>query len=140
MRTLTQSVQKETRMANYIAHARTNEFKVRDVKAFTKWVEEFEAEVYWNGDKCTILFAESIPSWRYDEETEDDYDVDFTQELYPFLADGEVAVVTEVGHEKLRYLVGVSIAVNHEGDEIHINLDEIECKIRAAWGKEVDPM
>jgi hypothetical protein len=120
-------------MANYIPHARTNEFKVKDVKAFTEWMDDFDAALFWNDDKCTIIFSESIPSYVYNDETDEERDVDFTQEIFPFLADGAVAIVTEIGYEKMRYLVGISVAVNQYGAEIVVNLDDIYTQVNEIW-------
>ncbi len=47
---------------------------------------------------------------------------DLCEALAGHLADGEVAVLFEIGHEKLRYLIGT--AVHASGKRVDINLSE----------------
>lgn len=41
------------------------------------------------------------------------------------LVEGEIAIFVEVGAEKLRYLGGTAVAVNHEGETRRVDLDDI---------------
>jgi hypothetical protein len=50
---------------------------------------------------------------------------DFIDELAEHLADGWVAIMKEIGSEKLRYITGFSIAINNKKEKKIINLDEI---------------
>ena len=43
---------------------------------------------------------------------------DFTEELSEHLADGWVAIIVEVGYEKMRYLHGYTEAFNNKGESI----------------------
>lgn len=140
-------------MAQYIARFRTNYFKVKDEAAFRNWVESLisdgELSVLEDGDGafgvggfCTTPYDRTVtdedivvalsqnPSVTHDspKDTLCYYDlfqssIDFAQELSEHLADGEVAVVQEVGWEKLD-LRGFAYAINHRGEvfaEVNIN-------------------
>jgi len=67
-----------------------------------------------------------LPKFREDENTGVEYDFDdFTKELATHLVDGWVAVMQEVGAEKLRYITGYGCAVNSKGEIINIDIGEI---------------
>ena len=68
----------------------------------------------------------SLPHFREDENTGVDLDFDdFLQELAKHLVDGWVAVMVEVGAEKLRYVTGYACAVNSKGKIKTVSIDEI---------------
>jgi len=46
-------------------------------------------------------------------------------DLAGHLKEGWVAVVREIGFEKMRYLVGYSVAINSRGQSIEVSLDQI---------------
>ena len=70
----------------------------------------------------------------FDEEGGDYRDIDLTEELAEHLVEGEVAVLIEVGAEKLRYLVGYAVAVRSDGEVIHLNLNTIYQMVEDQWG------
>jgi hypothetical protein len=125
-------------MANYNATARSNYFAVKDEMTFRQWAEFVGLKVLepdqrdkpadgiqrfaitpGYGDDC------GWPSSRFNEETEDDDDVDVSGELAAYLKDGEVAVLMEVGNEKLRYLCGYATPVNSAGETVSMSLEGI---------------
>ena len=126
-------------MANFYGTARSNYFQVKDVEKFKAWVESIPSLALI--EKQDILFAiySDCPDsgcWpsgkyvaEYDEEgavvSEDWQDFDLTGELAEHLKDGEVAVLMEAGAEKLRYISGWAVAVNHLGETVHVSLDGI---------------
>lgn len=133
-------------MANYYASARTNYFAVRDVAAFKAFVAQFPDVTVVSttvGDRHldpnlfphltpeTPLFAllfdseDGIPTQVPDPEDEDWDDIDFPGALADHLAPGWVAELREVGAEKLRYLIGYTIAINSEGQRVEYDLDSI---------------
>lgn len=70
----------------------------------------------------------------YDEQSGEEREVDLVAEISSHLADGEVAILQEVGAEKLRYLTGYSIAVNSLGQTFSVDIDDIYQKVRdAGW-------
>ena len=116
-------------MADYIACFRTNAFPVRDAARFRDWVGtvydvDFIDETEEDG---RIVFEVGgyggIPSLR--EDGDELMDIDFVEELAAHLPEAAHAVVTEIGHEKLRYLVGVAVAVDHRGERMEVSLDDI---------------
>lgn len=121
-------------MANYVACSRTNYFKVKDSKAFVKWCNQWNTDMDLvrggeNDELYGLVFDGPIPSQRYEiseeEEYEDWVDVEFTDELAEHLAEGSVAVVMETGHERRRYVVGIAIAINSDGEFRTVRLDSI---------------
>ena len=125
-------------MANYYATARSNYFAVKDETAFREWAESIGLMVFepthttvtadgidrfaiapGDGDECGWFCT------RYDEESDEHEDVDLTKELSAHLRDGEVAILMEVGSEKLRYLCGYATAVNSVGKTVSMSLEGI---------------
>ncbi len=125
-------------MANYYATARSNYFAVKDETTFRQWAESIGLMVFepthanvtsdgirrfaiapGDGDECGWFCT------RYDEETDEHEDVDLTAELAAHLRDGEVAILMEVGSEKLRYLCGYATAVNSDGKTVSMSLEGI---------------
>lgn len=126
-------------MANYYASARSNYFRVKDIDAFEKWVESvpglgiFTKEK--DGETLYAIYDDGPdacgwPSYDYEDDTE----IDLTAELAAHLVDGDVAVLIEVGAEKLRYLVGQAVAVRSDGEVIHLNLNTIYQTVKDQWG------
>ena len=126
-------------MANYYASARSNYFRVKDSKVFEDWVNSIPGlgiftkqvadatlyAIYDNGgDAC------GWPSY----DPENDCEIDLTEELSAHLAEGQIAVLIEVGAEKLRYLVGHAVAVNWKGEVECLNLDRIYDLAEERWG------
>ncbi len=126
-------------MANYYATARSNYFAVKDETKFRQWAESHDLEV------MTPNYPERIPhevprfaitpsddshhgGWpgsRFNEETQEDESIALHEELSLHLADGEVAVLMEIGNEKLRYLIGYTVAVNNKGETASMDLNAI---------------
>jgi len=131
-------------MANYIPTWRSNTFKVKDLEKFMAWCNEWpgmeiveDNEMKGKGDSAkptgeklvTLLQAEDsesgIPSYFYNQETGEEVDRDFLVELATHLVSGWVAVLMEIGYEKLRYLTGVAVAVNNKGEIERVSLSDI---------------
>lgn len=131
-------------MADYVGYARSNHFRVRDEVSFLYWVGTLPGVVTrredGNAERFALLAEDGDdggwPNWRHDYGEEEE--IDLHAELAGHLAEGEVAVLEEVGAEKLRYLVGYAVAVNHRGEKLAVSLDDIYEKVRAAgWGPDV---
>jgi hypothetical protein len=126
-------------MANYEAYARSNYFQVTSADAFgafcRRWqltpitpITQGESEQTLHGFLCD----EGFPSCEYYDVDKDEYvEGDFTADLADVLADGAVAIVQEIGHEKLRYLVGFARAINNKGETAEISIDDIYEKAAA---------
>ncbi len=115
-------------MANYSGWARSNYFSVNDPEAFKAWCNKRGVHYEHTGDEQD-LWAIFGPDDDYgvwpcnDPETEEPIDV--AHELSEHLAKGEVAILMEIGNEKLRYLTGYAVAINSEGDERRCSLSDI---------------
>jgi len=125
-------------MANYYATARSNYFAVKDEVTFRQWAEFAGLKVLEpthigqtpDGTRRLAIAPDGgnddgWPTTRYNEETEEYDDVDVPEELVAYLKDGEVAVLMEVGSEKLRYLRGYATAVNSKGTIVNLSLESI---------------
>jgi hypothetical protein len=116
-------------MANWYSTARSNYFRVKDRDAFLKWTERLGLGVFKNEespDLFAIYGGENTDdgSWpSYD--VEGDTEIDLVTELAQHLPKGQIAVLMEIGAEKLRYLTGVAIAVNHKGRVVELALSNI---------------
>jgi len=125
-------------MANYYATARSNYFAVKDEKAFREWAEHIGLNILEPDNRDKV--ADGIPrfgitpgdgddsGWpamRHNAETDDYDDIDVPGQLSEHLADDEVAVLMEVGNEKLRYVSGSAVAVNNLGKSVSLNLGGI---------------
>lgn len=104
-------------MANYCGFTRTNYFAVKDEEAFRKAIASCRAaedkiqifEGHASGQKVFGFGCYSQLSGIPTAEDEDDCETDmdaFYDALQQILEDGHAVIITEVGYEKLRYLVG----------------------------------
>ena len=131
-------------MANYNATTRTNYFRVKDTKAFEAWCADLNLD-FWKQEAppdtyyaCTADSG-ACPGWPsqrlvIDEDGDEDaVDIDFTGELANHLHPHDCAVLMEIGSEKLRYLVGVAIAVHPDGRLHSVNLQDIYEAARKAF-------
>lgn len=126
-------------MANYYATARSNYFAVKDETAFRKWAECSELGILEPDHKekpadgirrfgITPQSGGDENGWplsRLDPDTGEWEDFDVCDELSSHLADNEVAILLEVGSEKLRYLTGTAVALNNKGGTVRLNLESI---------------
>ena len=122
-------------MANWYGIARSNYFRVKDNAAFLIWVDAYNLDYFQDKEGRYAIAASDGEGWpssclsEYDEYL----DLDLPMELAAHLADGEVAILMEVGNEKLRYITGYAVAVNSKGDIISVGLDEIYKKAATAF-------
>ena len=125
-------------MANYESFSRSNYFRVTDKDSFRAWAEKHDLDVREKpgvevvcGDRSSDTYFALFgidggwPCYYYDDLMDVDHDFDIYQEITRFLHPDDVAVFMEIGWEKLRYLVGVAVAVNAKGDIRKISLNDI---------------
>lgn len=117
-------------MANYTAYFRSNYFAVKDVAQFQTFCTEFNCTMITNIEGAQTLYGfygddGGIPVTRYNEEKQDWEEADLLSALASHLTDDYVAIVMEVGFEKMRYLLGEAHAVNAKGKMLSVELDEI---------------
>ncbi len=119
-------------MAQYVCAARTNYFAVRDMAAFQAAMAPFDVEIVrdtHNPGLVAVLSSDpdggGWPSYRIDEDTDEPIYIDFVELIAEHLADDHVAVLIEAGAEKLAYVGGYAVAVNHAGEIRTVSLDDI---------------
>ncbi|MEI7911837.1 MAG: hypothetical protein WCK77_19575 [Verrucomicrobiota bacterium] len=126
-------------MANYYATARSNYFAVKDETAFREWATQLGLTILEpdhrkkTADGIRRLGISSgncddsggWPTGLYKDETDDYDDIDIAAQLSAHLADDEVAILLEIGNEKLRYMTGVAVAVNNMGAIVCVDLETI---------------
>jgi hypothetical protein len=126
-------------MANYYATTRSNYFRVKDAFAFEAWCRtrsiEFWTKPFEGKGDCYAIAANpgERSGWpTYDNDR--DADIDVTDELPAHLDPRDVAILIEIGSEKLRYLIGFATAVHSYGRTIRVDLDEIYARAAEAFG------
>jgi hypothetical protein len=113
-------------MANYYSNSRTNYFRVIDEEKYAELFSNLvgdEGEIYdfskiendilLHGFGCYGSIDYQIPT----QDGSDDYDYDFDlflKELQKILPENEAFIYMESGHEKLRYITGLSIVVTND--------------------------
>lgn len=118
-------------MANFYGQGRTNYFIVKDGEKFENQINSLgegispSIELIKDERGWCLLFEDGIPTYFYDEESGEEYEVDMETIIKENLADGSVCVMMEVGAEKLRYLSGWAVAFNNKGETKTIDLNHI---------------
>jgi hypothetical protein len=116
---------------NYIGSARSNYFAVKDLEGFKAFLAQFgDVEliegagdrkglvgfvVGRNSDSGCLPDRKPVRGEGGEDCGADEEDCDFIAEVAPHLADGQVGVVVEIGHEGLRHLAGCATAFNNQG-------------------------
>jgi hypothetical protein len=120
-------------MANYYGVGKTNSFAVKDIEAFREEVGKYAVEIAERkvgGETLVTLFDNDdngggFPWTYYDPESFDAEDIEWGEIFARHLVEGWVAIITEVGNEKYRYLGGMAIAFNSKGEHRKIDIGEI---------------
>jgi hypothetical protein len=122
-------------MANYYGIGRTNYFRVKDEAAFREAVEGLSGMTLRTRSESDLFMLMDdnpdgggwcvLPKGADGEADLDAEYVDIADFLAAHLADGEVAIVMESGHEKYRYVTGWAIAVNSRGERKCVSIDDI---------------
>ncbi len=127
-------------MANYYATARSNYFTVKNCSDFEAWCKN-TALKFWNQSPNKPNVYAIAPNdssdtgcWSSHEDEEGDYGLHIYNELAQHLAENEVAILQEVGHEKLRYLVGEAIAIHSSGESCTLSISDIYAAAQKAFG------
>ena len=120
-------------MANYYGYTRTNYFevtdpdKLRDIVNRINWDcdDNFFDEDHGSfafgcyGTICGLFGSEDADN----DDSDDEYEAEAVYEaLQKIVAPDSAIIITEVGYEKLRYLVGCAVIITHnaiEYEDIH---------------------
>jgi hypothetical protein len=132
-------------MANWTGAARSNYVKFVDVDKLKEVLKPFDIEVSANdngdGTYCLLSKAENgdWPGAAPDPADPDEW-IDFNpvELICPHLQDGEVLVLMEAGHEKLRYVSGWAGAYTANGSHVVVNLMDIYDEAAKAFGVPVN--
>ena len=128
-------------MANWYGTARSNYFKVKNIEVFKEFTDSVGLDLHMKDDMVMIHPSNTEdgawPSSYYDDEIDDYEELDLTTEISLHLQAGQVAVLMEVGAEKLRYVTGYTVAVYSNGETVQISLDDIYEKAAKAFGADV---
>ena len=106
-------------MADYCAFARSNYFAVHDTAKLAEDLPDGLTIVSDDTGRVAVLADNTESGWPasvLDEDTDEDVDVDVAAIIATHLRAGHVAVLVEIGWEKLRYLAGRAVAVNVAGE------------------------
>ena len=125
-------------MAEWYGTCRSNYFQVKNEEEFLSWIAEYEVEVISKNDDEITRYGflsrdeyGDIPRNTIRLEDGDFEGISILDEISTHLAEGETAIIMEVGSEKFRYLTGLAIAIHHTGDCVEISLDRIyDCAFR----------
>jgi len=122
-------------MANWWGFSRSNYFKVNDREEFMAWLSDIgEVSILHEQNGCIAIAGENFGGWPTCR-GDDCEPFDFAEELSGFLADGEIAVLIEAGAEKLRYITGVAVAVDHRGRRADVDLSAIYDLAQVKFGR-----
>jgi len=122
-------------MANYLAVARTNYFRVTDEVRYQQLFSHLAAEDTvedFTEERDGVLYHSFGAYGSIDyvidlEDGESGYDFDyFLNELQKITPDGEAFIYQESGHEKLRYVSGYTVVMTHK---------EIKSTSLSSWTK-----
>lgn len=123
-------------MSNYYCAARMNYFRVDPAKqaAFDAFITKYKINVVTE-DTDTGRVACLPGEWTdsgefpsYDADLEDEGknpEIDFIGTIATFLAPGSVAIIVEAGHDKLRYVQGYAVAIDHTGRTVEVSTNDI---------------
>lgn len=144
-------------MADWTGMTRSSYARMKDRASFIRFLDLFFGDARLaekddgtlgfyslSGDMPT-LFPEEMDendlAWisRLSGTSEEDWDefVEICDLIHLFLADGEVIVITQAGHEKSRYVSGCAIAVRSDGEGCAINLHDIFMMVKDDLGKDI---
>lgn len=126
-------------MANYYAAARSNYVRISDREGLEASIGLFGGLETTDDEfgRFAILCEEGWPGFSLEDEVE----FDPVKHIMPYVCEGEVFVIMETGHEKLRYLVGFATAYCRADDEVlqwGINLSDIYSAAAREFGVSVE--
>ena len=120
-------------MADWYGAARSNYVRLNcSVEAFREALGPFASSIRVSpsgSDSSRVcLLAETYdggwPSFASDDSGED-LEFSFQEYVVPYLAEGQVLIVMQSGHEKLRYVDGHASAFAWDDREVHLGLWDI---------------
>lgn len=133
-------------MANYQPTWRSNYFRVRDRAAFDAWISAYDSDIIVetrsrDGHEEIALLQHpdsenGIPVFLPNPDgdvMEDVMEVNFPAELAEHLAADSVAILQEVGHERVRYVYGYAVAIRADGRTLDLSLGDLAKRVQRYW-------
>lgn len=126
-------------MANYVCSVRSNYVRVKNEQAFEEFLERFECKPIYDKEGRIGFYSENTDGaspYIYDEDLDEHFDLmDCAPQIGRHLCKGEVFVVEEVGSEKMRYLSGLTFAVNDKGETLLVDMARsLRDLVETEWG------
>lgn len=140
-------------MANWYGAARSNYVKVADMPGLQAALEPWPVSIRpeaGNPDLVCFLSEEQDsggwpsfatvevqdPAFPEDSDclVEDEIEFDPEVQILPFLEPGQVLIMMEAGHEKLRYITGSAVAYCQGKPLVALNLNDIYVMAHEAFG------
>ena len=143
-------------MATYNGFTRTNYFSVTDEDMLRDIVDR----IVWDNDDgffedrggkfafgsygsiCGLRKAESENDSDSDEDYDDEFEADVVYEaLQSIVAPDDAIIITEIGYEKLRYLVGYAVIITSKAIEtVELRTDAVNAARRLLNDSTFDPV
>ena len=124
-------------MADYEGWARSNYFKVKDIEEFKAFLEGRGLEILGELEEGNIAICPR-DGWGwpacYTSDEGEEVGLDLAAELGPHLAHGQVAILMEAGHAKLRYVYGSALAIAWDGRTERQYLSDIYKLVERTFG------
>ena len=128
-------------MSTYYGCCVSNFFKVKDLEKFEEWISKFpELETFGGETKEYVAFGSmntGIPEYMPTDDDEGSIQVEFIIDLYKHLQEGEVAIVQEVGSEKLKCLIGFSVAIDWQGNTKYFSISDVYEWVNNKYGRDI---
>lgn len=129
-------------MANWYGAARSNYVLIKNLGALVDALDPWPIGIHKKhaddseNSVLVCFLSEEQDSGGWPSLDFNDNEFDPKTCICPHMEPGQVLVMMEIGHEKLRVLTGHAVAYNHEGKFVTVNLNDIYEKAAEAFGVE----
>lgn len=117
----------ETIMGNWCGSARSNYVKVKDIAGLKESLQHVDIAIKESDGMYWLCCETDSGRWPTAYSDDDDRELDFdpAQLICPYLDDGQVLVLLEVGADRMRCLTGRAEAYSADGRSVVVDLDRI---------------
>ncbi len=126
-------------MINFIEKSRSNYFEVNDLEAFKELCKDNQLKIFYGTDGNRKGKVGFVISDRNDVRGTSIHS--FKKELSSLLKAEEVCVVRTIAHQEgsIDDMHGRTIAINSDGKELVVDLDQLYTLVANKWGLDVSP-
>lgn len=127
-------------MANWYGAARSNYVQISDMEGLKASLKPFPISIEEKGGLFCLLSEDpDSGGWPSSAYLDDDYENEFSFEehVMPYVKEGEVLIVMEAGHEKMRYITGYAEAYIRKPtgiESVSISLADIYALAKNTFG------